>query len=147
MCAIWRRWQHSVAVLGDGRARFIVVIWAIMALIAAEYAVAQMYAFDPSNPPGNANVYFGSTKDRDGNFLDGVTVRLEVGQVTYVMVTDDAGRFKIEVSKEVEPSQVKFLCSKPGYIQVRATKRPPPNHALSPIQADCVLDRRGEAVK
>lgn len=115
-----------------------------LTLILAGQAGAQMYAFDPKHPPANAtaNVYFGSTKDRSGHFLSGVTARLEIDQVTYVMVTDEAGRFKIGVPKEVLPSMVKFSCFKPGYIQIQATKRLPPDKAASPIQADCVLERR-----
>ena len=125
--------------------RYIVhtVAFAAVAWSFAGPVATQMYAFDPKHPPANAtaNVYFGSTKDARGNFLSGVTVQLEIDLVTYVMVTDDAGRFKLEVPKEVLPSMVKFLCSKPGYSQVRATKRPPPDKSASPIQADCVLGR------
>ena len=105
-------------------------------------AAAQMYSYDPANPPGSAHVYFGSTKDSDGNFLSGVTVQLDAGSITFVMVTDEAGRFKIEVPQDLLPSQVKFSCSKPGYVQRRAATRFPPNRALSPVQADCVLERK-----
>ena len=110
-------------------------------------AHAQMYSYDPANPPGSAHVYFGSTKDSDGNFLSGVTVHLDMGQITFVMVTDDAGRFRIEVPQDVLPSQIKFSCSKPGYVQRHAVTRFPPNHALSPVQADCLLDRKSAAAK
>jgi hypothetical protein len=116
-------------------------------LLICDAALAQMYSYDPANPPGSAHVYFGSTKDSDGNFLSGVTVQLDAGQITFVMVTDDTGRFRIEVPQDLLPSQVKFSCSKPGYAQRRAVTRFPPNHALSPVQADCVLDRRGAAGK
>jgi hypothetical protein len=121
-----------------------VTLSAIGALVAGAPAEAQMYAFDPMNPPANAvaNVYFGSTKDRAGQSLSDVTVQLEIDMVTYVVVTDDAGRFKILVPKEVTPAMVKFSCSRPGYRQIMATKRSPPNKAISPIQADCVLERK-----
>ena len=101
-----------------------------------------MYSYDPANPPGSAHVYFGSTKDSDGNSLSGVTVQLDTGQITFVMVTDATGRFHIEVPQDLPPTQVKFSCSKPGYTQRRAVTRLPPKHALSPIQADCVLERK-----
>jgi len=110
---------------------------------------AQMYTVDPRKHQGDQswNVYFGSTKDSGGRPLSGVTVELEIEQVTYVIVTDDAGRFRIEVPREATPTQVKFTCSKPGFALIRATKRPPPNKAASPIQADCVLAPRSASVK
>ena len=94
-------------------------------------------ALDPAN-----NVYFGSTKDSDGKFLSDVTVSLDTEATSYVMVTDDAGRFKIVIPKDILPSQVTFRCAKPGYVQLRAVTRPPPNKAISPMQADCVLGRK-----
>lgn len=121
-----------------------VVRIASMALICGG-TEAQMYSYDPAHPPASAHVYFGSTKDSDGNFLSGVTVQLDTGQTSFVMVTDDAGRFKIEVPQDLLPSQIKFSCSKPGYVQRRAVTRFPPNHALSPVQADCVLDHKSAA--
>ena len=119
------------------------MLCAVTLSTACGVAHAQMYAYDPANPPGSAHVYFGSTKDGDGNSLSGVTVQLDTGQTSFVMVTDDAGRFKIEVPQDAPPSQIKFRCSKPGYVQTRAVTRFPPNHALSPVQADCVLERKG----
>lgn len=116
---------------------------AVVLLFVCDAATPQMYSYDPANPPGSAHVYFGSTKDSYGNFLSGVTVQLDTGQITFVMVTDDAGRFKIEIPQDLPPSQVKFSCSKPGYLQQRAVTRFPPDHSLSPVQADCVLDRKG----
>jgi hypothetical protein len=118
----------------------------LMAAICGR-ADAQMYSYDPANPPGSGHVYFGSTKDMDGNFLSGVTVRLETGQMTFIMVTDDAGRFKIEVPQDLPPDKIKFSCSKVGYVQRRAVTRFPPSHAVSPVQADCVLDRKRIAAK
>jgi hypothetical protein len=117
---------------------------AVLALMCGGVS-AQMYSYDPANPPGSAHVYFGSTKDSDGSFLSGVTVQLDAGNISFVMVTDDAGRFKIEVPQDLLPSQVKFSCSKPGYVQRRAVTRFPPNHAMSPVQADCVLERKSAA--
>jgi hypothetical protein len=124
------------------RHRWLLIAVAGAEVLAFRVAVAQMYAYDPAHPPGSAHVYFGSTKDSDGNLLSGVTVALDTGETTYVMVTDEAGRFKIEVPKELAASQIKFSCSKPGYVQLRAIRRFAPNKAASPIQADCVLGRR-----
>jgi hypothetical protein len=118
------------------------ILPAIASLLCTNSALAQIYAYDPAHPIGSGHVYFGSTKDTNGHSLSGVTVRLDAGQTTYVMVTDDAGRFRIEVPKELTADRVRFSCSKPGYTQLRATTRLAPNKAPSPIQADCVLDRR-----
>ena len=119
----------------------------MLAAIAAR-SMAQLYAFDPASPPNTAvNVYFGSMKDRDGKLLSDVTVRLDVERMTYVMVTDDAGRFKINIPRDIARSRVKFTCSRPGYALYRATMRLPPNKAQSPIQADCILERRGGPAK
>jgi hypothetical protein len=103
-------------------------------------ACAQLYTPDPRIDFDSAtNTFFGSTKDEDGHFLSGVTASFTADNVTYVMTTDDAGRFKVHIPKYISPSRVKFSCSKPGYTMTHATKRPPPGGATSPIQADCVL--------
>jgi hypothetical protein len=107
---------------------------------SAERASAQLYTPDPRIDFDTANnVFFGSTKDADGNFLSGVTASFKADNVTYVMTTDDAGRFKVHIPKYIAFTRVKFSCSKPGYRMTRATKRPPPGGASTPIQADCVL--------
>ena len=138
------RWGSRPVELRPRRSTGLRAFLPLLTVALTGIASGQMYAFDPRNPPSNAaaNIYFGSTKDNGGNFLAGVTVRLEVGSVTYVYVTDDAGRFKMELAKEVQPGQVKFTCAKPGYVQLRASKRGPPSHAPSPIQADCVLEAK-----
>lgn len=119
------------------------VVPGLVMLAFAPPSGAQIYNFDPANPPDKAmNVYFGSTKDTDGTSLAGVTVTLDIDVTTYVMVTDDDGRFKIRIPKGIAMSQVKFTCSRPGYVLYRASKRPPPDKSQSPIQADCVLKRR-----
>jgi len=74
-------------------------------------------------------------------------VRLQIVSVHYVMVTDGAGRFKINLAKEVEPAQVTRIFTKPGYGQVHATKRRPPKKTLSPVQAGRVLEPKRAAVK
>jgi len=103
-------------------------------------ALAQMYLPDARiQADDTTNVYFGSTKDVDGHFLSGVAAEVRGGNATYVMVTDDAGRFKIRVPKALPASALKVGCSKPGYVLVRVVKRPPPKGATSPMQADCIL--------
>jgi hypothetical protein len=115
---------------------------------SGRWSLAQLYTPDPKIDFDSAtNTFFGSTKDEDGHFLSGVTASFAADNVTYVMTTDDAGRFKIHVPKYIAPSRVKFICSKPGYKMTRATKRPPPKGATTPIQADCVLTRARSKAK
>jgi hypothetical protein len=111
-------------------------------------AHAQMYTPDPRIDFDMAtNTFFGSTKDTKGRFLSGVTAQFKAENVTYVMTTDDAGRFKVHVPKSIKPGKLVFSCSKPGYRQVSAIKRPPPGHATTPVQADCVLSPLKAAVQ
>ena len=101
---------------------------------------AQIYLPDPKMDIDTAaNTYFGSTKDTAGRFLSGVTVEFSAENTSYIMVTDDAGRFKLHIPKYFAPSALKFNCSKPCFVLARATKRRPPGGAVSPVQADCVL--------
>lgn len=126
--------------------RLVMVVWLAAGPVSA--ARAQLYMPDPKIDIDTAtNTYFGSTKDQDGRFLSGVTVEFNADNTTYVMVTDEAGRYKLHIPKYFSPSQVKFNCSKPGFGLVRTTKRPPPGHALSPIQADCVLAPMRDSAK
>lgn len=118
------------------------------AALSITVATAQIYTPDPRIDFDTAtNTFFGSTKDTDGRFLSGVTAEFKAENVTYVQVTDDAGRFKVHIPKYIAAGEVKFTCSKSGYVMTRATKRPPPGHATSPVQADCVLTPRLAAGK
>jgi hypothetical protein len=129
---------------------FVVRIAAGASIAAAISNGADAQIYLPDTKPDvdqTTNVYFGSTKDTDGRFLSGVTASIKVDNATYLMVTDDAGRFKIRVPKNFPASRLKFSCSRPGYVLVRATKRPPPGNAPSPVQADCVLAPKPDAVK
>ena len=109
---------------------------------------AQLYMLDPKIDINTAaNTYFGSTKDSEGRFLSGVTVEFTADNTSYVMVTDEAGRFKVHIPKYFSPAEVKFNCSKPGYGLVRSMKRPPPKGTLSPVQADCILAPKSDGAK
>src|SRR5262245_25875379 len=103
--------------------RLAVIILGLLAVAGASVpASAQMYALARSVPPnGAANVYFGSAKDSDGKHLTGVVVNLNVGPTTYVAVTDDTGRYRLELPEDVLPTQVQVACSKPGYVLRAAT--------------------------
>ena len=70
MAIIWRPGANRTKAIGCAAALAVVF----------SNANAQMYSYDPANPPGSAHVYFGSTKDSDGNFLSGVTVNSTRGR-------------------------------------------------------------------
>ncbi len=108
---------------------------------AAGSASAQMYVAPLAAADPSANIYFGSAKDTTGNLLSDVTVSVDTEATTYIVVSDEIGRFKIAIPKDITPPEATFKCSKPGYVQLRATRRYPPRKATSPIQADCVLKR------
>src|ERR1700675_2318712 len=86
-----RRTRHTARDLAVG----------VVALVAGlSVAHAQMYTPDPRIDFDMAtNTFFGSTKDAEGRFLSGVTASFKADNITYVMTTDDAGRFKVHVPK------------------------------------------------
>ena len=80
-------------------------------------------------------VYFGSVKDRDGNYLEGVEVTLTCSDpsLTYVTYTDvigryrtaDVGRGMIELGYRVDPTKLDIRVAREGYTQVRRLNRSP----------------------
>jgi hypothetical protein len=124
------------------RASVAVIVWTVL-LGVVPAAFAGWYGWDPSVPrehrPGN--IYFGSAKDEDGRYLPGVTVVLVTPQVDFVTVTDPTGRFRLEVPKEVNDTDVSPRCSKNGYAVGRVIKRPPRADATTPVELNCLLDR------
>lgn len=126
-------------------ARGVITAMLVFACLAAlpGQASAGGYGFDPSIPrderPGN--IYFGSAKDTNGDFVAGVTIVLETKAVDYVAVTDVTGRFRLEVADELQPTDVVSRCSRRGYLPGRIVKRLPPGGAKTPVQLDCVIGR------
>jgi hypothetical protein len=109
--------------------------------LAAPLAVAQIYSYSPTNAdeqqPGN--VYFGAAKDDDGDFLAGVTVVLKTDVADFVLVTDEAGRFRMKLPADTKPTDVTASCSRRGYVLVKAQKRTPRGQSLTPVEVNCVL--------
>jgi hypothetical protein len=120
------------------------VLLPMLALLAATPVTAQ-YSYDPSaadelGKPGN--LYFGAAKDERGAYVPAVTITLESNQTSFVLVTDEQGRFRAKLPLETLPANVRPTCSKPGYLALRVTKRPGPKGAPSPVQVDCLLRRQ-----
>lgn len=118
----------------------VVTIAAIAALLLAPPALAQ-YTFDPNNADeqGPGIKYFGSAKDERGALIPGASILVAH---SFVLVTDDQGRFRGNIDEGFTADKTPVGCSKPGYSFVRAVKRPgPAGGAKKTVQVDCVLHK------
>jgi hypothetical protein len=90
----------------------------------------------------NLPSYFGFAKDTHGTFLNGVKVTLKLPHVSFVVVTDVLGAYKIPVS-HTEPGDVNLSCDKDGYKQLSVLRRTPPGvDEKTSVEIDCTLERR-----
>jgi hypothetical protein len=90
----------------------------------------------------NLPAYFGFAKDTHGTFLNGVKVTLKLPHVSFVVVTDVLGAYKIPVS-HTEPGDVNLSCDKDGYKQLSVLRRTPPGvDEQTSVEIDCTLERR-----
>ena len=121
--------------------RVLIALFACGALAAPQVGSAQIYSYSPGNAdeqqPGN--VYFGAAKNSDGRFLPGVTVVLKTAVADFVLVTDEAGRFRMKLPVDTKPADVSASCSRLGYVLVKAVKRAPRGQSLTPVEVNCVL--------
>ncbi len=121
--------------------RQLLKVIAILACLPAA-GFAQLYGdynpedFKQEHP---ANVYFGSVKNEDGDYVEGATVVLASARLDFVAVTNALGRFRMELPVEIAPDQVDPGCSRNGYTGARVIKRPPRGDALSPVEVNCIL--------
>jgi hypothetical protein len=115
--------------------------WGVVAAFFASHVSAQ-YVYDPNaadeqGPPSIR--YFGAAKDDKGTLLPGTTILLESAQLSFVLVTDEQGRFRANLPLELVAEKVSPKCSKPGFSVVRVTKRAGPEGVKPTVQVDCVL--------
>lgn len=112
-----------------------------LALCAAAGAGRKAFAngdefFGAEEIPGETQfVFFGSVKDDNGKYLDGVEVVLDVldPPLTYIAYTDvigrfrtlDAGRVMVDLGYDIDASKLKLSVSLPGYVQTRRMSRVP----------------------
>jgi hypothetical protein len=90
----------------------------------------------------NLPSYFGFARDAHGTFLNGVKVTLKLPHVSFVVVTDVLGAYKIPVS-HTEPGDVNLSCDKDGYKQLSVLRRTPPGvDEKTSVEIDCTLERR-----
>lgn len=114
----------------------------VLALMFFASAEAQ-YTFDPTSHDEAGIHYFGSAKDGNGALLKGVTVVIDDNQSSYVLVTDEVGRFKVTLPLGTAPEATAVKCSKAGYAFVRVTKRPEVKPSRLSVQVDCLLRKVG----
>jgi hypothetical protein len=114
---------------------------ALGALSFAASASAQ-YSYDIGASDEQGIKYFGAAKDGRGDFLPGVTIVIESGQFSYVLVSDSQGRFKVALPPDTVPKGVQIKCMKVGYQQARLSKRSGPSGGRPVVQVDCELRRQ-----
>jgi len=122
---------------GTGHSRVQAVYGALGALLFITSASAQ-YAYDPRNldEQGPGIKYFGSVKNENGSLLKGAIVLI---QHQYMAVTDEQGRFRVNLPETLPGDKVDVSCSNPGYLTIRVTKRLGPHGPKQTVQVDCVM--------
>jgi hypothetical protein len=111
----------------------------IVASTASPIAIAQ-YTYNPSSADEAPGIkYFGSAKDANGALLPDVSIQIISSSLTYVVVTDEQGRFRENAKLDMVPEKVTLKCFKEGYQLVRLNKRPGPSAPKRTVQVDCVL--------
>jgi hypothetical protein len=116
---------------------FVALCGALGALSFFPSATAQ-YAYDPRNldEQGPGIKYFGSVKNDKGSLLKGAIVLIEH---QYMAVTDDQGRFRVNLPETLPGDKVDVSCSNPGYQTILVTKRMGPHGPKETVQVDCVM--------
>lgn len=114
--------------------------------------------FGAEEIPGETQfVFFGSVKDEQGKYLDGVEVVLDVldPPLTYIAYTDvigrfrtlDAGRVMVDLGYDIDPSKLKLSVSLPGYVQTRRLSRVPTRAVKGAFEINFVMKQLDEAKK
>jgi len=109
--------------------------------------MSAQYRFNPANKdeqtPGIR--YFGSVKDENGVVISDATITLEANRVSFVIVTDELGRFHNTLALDMTADKVKVSCFKAGYKAIRLSKRPGVMGPRPTVQVDCVLQHAGKS--
>lgn len=113
--------------------------------------------FEAEEIPGQTEfVYFGSVKDEDGNYLDNVTVTIDVSEphLTYDAYSNvlgryrtlDVGRAVVDLGFEMDPSKVTVTVFKPGYKVVRKMDRRPSRAKKGAFEMNFIMAKDTDAV-
>jgi hypothetical protein len=115
------------------------LLWQVLPLMGFGSVEAQ-YTFDPAAHDEERGIhYFGSARDSNGALLRGVIVSIDSDRDSYVLVTDEVGRFKVILPLGTVPEATTVKCSKAGYYFVRVTKRVEIKPSRLSVQVDCLL--------
>lgn len=113
--------------------------YTVMASAMMSSAHAQ-YTYSPAAADELPGIrYFGSAKDEKGALLPDVSVEIDMQNISYLFVTDEQGRYRVNLPLDMRPENVTLKCFKAGFQLVRVNKRPGPAGPKLTVQADCVL--------
>jgi hypothetical protein len=102
--------------------------------------VSAQYKYNPYAADEQPGIrYFGSAKDDKGALLPDVSVQITMENVDYLFVTDEQGRYRVNVPLAMRPENITLNCFKAGFQLVRISKRLGPTGPKLTVQADCVL--------
>jgi hypothetical protein len=120
------------------RCRCVMALTSVMGMLLFSPSASAQYAYDPHNldEQGPGIKYFGSVKDDRGALLKGAMVLI---QHQYIAVTDEQGRFRVNLPETLPGDKVDVSCSDPGYQTIRVTKRVGPQGPKQTVQVDCVM--------
>jgi hypothetical protein len=107
---------------------------AVISLACAQYVYNPAAA---DEAPGIR--YFGAAKDDRGALLPGVSILLSSQQLSFLLVTDAQGRFRVNLPLDMRPESVTPKCFKVGFQLVQMRKRLGPSGPKVTVQVDCVL--------
>jgi hypothetical protein len=99
--------------------------------------VARSGGLGDDNGEGTDTIFFGTVKDTRGSAIAAARVNVKFKNMSFVTTTDAIGNFRIATT--IDPEQSEVSCSKEGYRQSGATRRPPSSGAKSPVEVDCIL--------
>jgi hypothetical protein len=131
----------SFAALVRVRRSYKTAVYGLIAAAAISSAAAQQYLYSPTSPDEVPGIrYFGSAKDDRGALLAGVSIHLVIKNLSYVLVTNEQGRYSVDLPVKMRAEDIAVKCFKAGYAVVRLNKRRGPTAApIATVQTDCVL--------
>lgn len=98
------------------------------------------YVYNPANADEGPGIrYFGSAKDDKGALLAGVSVLISNHQLSFLLVTDEQGRFRANLPLDMLPETVTSKCFKVGFQLAQMSKRLGPKGPKVTVQVDCVM--------
>jgi hypothetical protein len=103
-------------------------------------ATRAQYVYNPANADEGPGIrYFGSVKDDRGALLPGVSIMISNDQATFLLTTDEQGRFRANLPLDMRPEVVTPKCFKVGYQLVQMSKRLGPTGPKVTVQVDCIM--------